>query len=222
MISLMNRILAVSGRHRARIQWAFLFSLLHSLLAKAPVGLAFLALGAFLYGTMTPQFCLWLGIALAICILLQCLFQNIADRLQSAAGYMVFADMRMRLGAHLRKMPMGYFTEGNIGRISSVLSTDMVFIEENCMHSIADMMSHVFAQAIMVAFLFCLSPWLGSASAAVVLIVFLIGRASLKNSLAHSDIRQAQSEKLTDAVLEFTEGLGIIKTYNLQIGRAHV
>ena len=42
----------------------------------------------------------------------------------------MFADKRMELGGHLRKLPMGYFTSGNIGKISSVLSTDMVFIEE--------------------------------------------------------------------------------------------
>lgn len=215
MIALMNRILAVSGIYKVRIQAAFIFSFLHSLLAKAPIGLTFLALSAFFYGTMTTRLCLWLGLGLALCVLLQCVFQNIADRLQAAAGYMVFADMRMRLGAHLRKMPMGYFTEGNIGKISSVLSTDMVFIEENCMHDIADMMGYVFAQIIMVVFLFFLSPWLGLASAAVVFVVFLIGRTSLRSTLAHSVIRQEQSERLTEAVLDFTEGIGIIKTYNL-------
>ena len=59
---------------------------------------------------------------------------------------MIFADMRMKLGAHLRRLPMGFFTEGNIGRISSVLSTDMVFIEENCMMVLADVMSYLFSQ----------------------------------------------------------------------------
>ena len=37
----------------------------------------------------------------------------------------MFADKRMELGSHLRKLPMGYFTSGNIGKISSVLSTDV-------------------------------------------------------------------------------------------------
>ena len=55
---------------------------------------------------------------------------------------------------HRRKLPMGYFTEGNIGKISSVLSTDMVFIEENCMTVIADMMSYIFAEIIMIIFMF--------------------------------------------------------------------
>ena len=48
MIHLMNRILAVSGRYKRRIQAAFVFSFLKSLLAKAPIVLAFLALTGFL------------------------------------------------------------------------------------------------------------------------------------------------------------------------------
>ena len=95
--------------------------------------LAFLALAGFYKGTITAGDCLRYGVAMAVCVLLQVLFHHIADRLQSAAGFLVFSDMRMELGAHLRRMPMGYFTEGNIGKISSVLSSDMVFIEENCM-----------------------------------------------------------------------------------------
>ena len=215
MIKLMKRILAVSGPYKRRIQWAFLFAFLHALLAKAPIGMSFLALIAFSQGTMTGRLCLYLGFGLAGCILLQCLFQNISDRLQAAAGYLVFADMRLDLGRHLRKMPMGYFTEGSIGKISSVLSTDMVFIEENCMHDIADMMSYVFAQIIMVAFLLAVSPWLGLTAAVIVLAIWLLGQRALKSTLAHSALRQAQSEAMTEAVLDFTEGIGIIKTYNL-------
>lgn len=41
MIALMNRILNVSGDYKGRIQLAFSFSFLKSLLAKAPVMLAF-------------------------------------------------------------------------------------------------------------------------------------------------------------------------------------
>ena len=32
-----------------------------------------------------------------------------SDSLQSAAGYLMFADKRIELGGHLRKLPMGYF-----------------------------------------------------------------------------------------------------------------
>ena len=168
MIALMKRILSVSGPYQGRIKLAFVFAFLKAMLSKAPIGLSFLALSAFLQGTITARLCLWLAVGTVGCVLLECLCQNIADRLQAAAGYMVFADLRMELGRHLRRLPMGYFTEGNIGKISSVLSTDMVFIEENCMHDIANMMSYTFAQAILVLWLAFLNPWLGLAALVVV------------------------------------------------------
>ena len=215
MIALMKRILNVAGGYKGRIQLAFVFSFLKSLLAKAPIGMAFLVLTAFLDGSADGRLCLTMGAAMAICLVLQVLCQHAADRLQSAAGFMVFAEKRMELGAHLRKLPMGYFTEGNIGKISSVLSTDMVFIEENCMTALADMMSYIFAEAIMLAFLFVIHPWLGLAGCALMLLVLAIAKGMRREGLEDSDIRQAQSENLTEAVLDFAEGIGIIKTYNL-------
>lgn len=215
MIALMKRILAVSGKYKGRIQLAFVFSFLKALLSKAPIGLSFIALAAFYNGTASADMCLWIGIAMTACLLLQILFQHIADRLHSASGYMMFADKRMELGAHLRKMPMGYFTEGNIGKISSVLSTDMVFIEEACMTVLADMMSYIFAQGIMLAFMMLFNVWLGLASVVVVLLLLLVAKGMKKESLEDSSARQEQSENLTESVLDFTEGIGIIKTYNL-------
>lgn len=215
MIALMIRIFMASEKYKARIAWAFVFSFLKGLLKNAPIGLGFLALAFFYNGNMTPKLCLWIGIALIVILLLQMLFQNSSDRLQSAAGFLLFADKRMALGAHLRKMPMGYFTEGNIGKISSVLSSDMVFIEENCMTVLGDMMSYIFSQAILLAFLFFFSPWLGLAGLVITLLILLVARGLKKEAMADSDVRQAQVEDLTESVLDFTEGIGIIKTYNL-------
>ncbi len=215
MISLLRRILAVSGRYKKRIQIAFLFSFLKSLMSKAPIMLAFLALSDFYHHTISVSDCLRYGIGMVVCVLLQVIFHHIADRLQSAAGFMVFSDMRMDLGAHLRRMPMGYFTEGNIGKISSVLSSDMVFIEENCMTVLADMMSYLFAETIMVVFLLFFNIWIGLAALIIIGIILLISKGMKKEALQDSKDRQEQNEHLTDAVLDFLEGFAIMKSYNL-------
>ena len=86
MIALMKRILSVSGPYQRRIKLAFVFAFLKAMLSKAPIGLSFLALSAFLQGTMTARLCLWLAVGAVGCVLLECLCQNIADRLQAAAG----------------------------------------------------------------------------------------------------------------------------------------
>ncbi|MDD2981516.1 MAG: ABC transporter ATP-binding protein [Hespellia sp.] len=215
MLQLMNKIISLSGKYKWRIYVAFVFSFLKSMLLKAPVCLSFLALNRFIEGDMTSGYCVTLFAFMAASVILQVIFQNIADRLQSGAGYLMFADLRNSLGAHLRRMPMGYFTEGNIGKISSVLSTDMVFVEENCMMTIADLMSDVFAEIIMVLFMYYIHPILGVAATLIAIGILLVGRAMEKETIENSVIRQEQSENLTEAVLDFTEGMGIIKSYNL-------
>ena len=215
MIGLIGRILGVTGRYKGRIYGAMFLSFLKGMLMKMPIMLAYFIVTAFIEETVTKKHCIYTAIALAASVAVQALFQYFADRLQSAAGYMIFSDMRMKLGEHLRRLPMGYFTEGNIGKISSVLSTDMVFIEENCMMTLADMMSYLFSQAIMVLFMFFFDRRLGLISLAVTCAMLTLGFAMKKSTLHHSDERQEASEKLTESVLDFTEGIGIIKTYNL-------
>ena len=76
--------------------------------------------------------------------------------------------MRLKLGDHLRKLPMGYFTEGNIGKISSVLATDMVFIEENCMGVLSELVTFLISQSIMVVMMFVMDFRMGLLSLLVV------------------------------------------------------
>ena len=215
MIGMIRRILGVSGKYRGRIYGAMGFSFLKGLLMKVPIILTYFIVTAYLDGALTVNTAVYGAAALVASIILQAVFQYLADRLQSGAGYLIFADMRMKLGEHLRRMPMGFFTEGNIGKISSVLSTDMVFIEENCMMVLADMMSYLFSQAIMIVFMFIFDWRLGIASLVITGCMVLLGRSMMKSDLIHSDEKQQAAETQTQAVLDFTEGIGIIKTYNL-------
>ena len=95
------------------------------------------------------------GCAASRCSLCQ---RSAAER----GGYMIFADQRIALADHLRRLPMGYFTAGNIGKISSVLSSDMVFVEEVAMSTIANMMSYLLSAGVLMVFMFWLDWRLGS------------------------------------------------------------
>lgn len=215
MIGLVFRVLRAAEGYQGRIRGAAVLSFLKSFCSKAPFVVAYFMIAGFMDGTVTGKTCLWAGIALTLCIIVQSVLQNAADRLQSATGFEFFAEKRKQLGAHLRRLPMGYFTEGNIGKISSVLSTDMLFIEENLMMVLGDIMSYVFSAVIFVIMMFGFNVWMGLLSLVVTLIMYIIGEAMKEKELKYSDDRQAASQKLTEAVLEFSEGIGIIKTYNI-------
>ncbi len=215
MFALFSRILNLSGKYKGRIQGAFLCAFIESILAKMPIFLAFLVLSGFYQNTLTGTDCLYIGLGLAAVVVALAVVHYLCDRLQSAAGYMIFTDKRMELGGHLRKLPMGYFTSGNIGKISSVLSTDMVFIEEAAMSTLGNMMSYMLSAFILLVFMFFLDWRLGLIAAVVTLLASLVAKGMNKVSLREAAGRQNQSEHLTDAVLSFAEGIGVIKSYNL-------
>ena len=215
MLALFSRILKLSGRYKGRIQGAFACAFVESILSKMPIFLAFIVLSGFHQNTMTGQKCLYVGLGIFAIVMAQAVVHYCSDRLQSAAGYMMFTDKRMELGGHLRKLPMGYFTSGNIGKISSVLSTDMVFIEEAAMSTLGNMMSHMLSALVLLIFMSFLDWRLGLAAVVVTVLASVIARSMNRVSLGEAAGRQEQSERLTDAVLSFTEGIGVIKSYNL-------
>lgn len=215
MFALISRMLRLSGRYKKRIQLAFVCAFVEQILSKMPIFFAFLVLAGFASGTMSGAGCLAVGAILVCVVVLQAVVHYASDRLQSAAGYMIFADQRIALADHLRRLPMGYFTAGNIGKISSVLSSDMVFVEEVAMSTIANMMSYLLSAGVLMVFMFWLDWRLGLIALAVTLLANVVARRMNAVSLKEAAARQEQGERLTDAVLSFVEGIGVIKSYNL-------
>ena len=215
MFALISRMLRLSGRYKKRIQLAFVCAFVEQILSKMPIFFAFLVLAGFASGTMSGARCLVVGVILVCVVVLQAVVHYASDRLQSAAGYMIFADQRIALADHLRRLPMGYFTAGNIGKISSVLSSDMVFVEEVAMSTIANMMSYLLSAGVLMVFMFWLDWRLGLIALAVTLLANVVARRMNAVSLKEAAARQEQGERLTDAVLSFVEGISVIKSYNL-------
>lgn len=215
MLKILHRIVCMTGKYSSRIRASYLTSFIKGIMMKAPLIFSFFAISLFMKGQMNEKISLYLGIGLVICIAVEAVFEHITNVLQSATGYEVFADMRMRLGDHLRKLPMGYFTEGNMGKISTVLCTDMVFIEECCMGVLSELVTFMISQGLMTLMMFVMDIRLGVAACVVIIAFFIVGNCMMKTTLAHSKTKQEGSESLTEEVLAFAEGIGIIKSFNM-------
>ena len=215
MIAMVHRILKFSGAYAKRIRLAYLFAFLKAVVANVLLMIAIFLIDILMQKKANIGIVIYTTIGMLCCLLLQAIFQNFADRLQSGTGYQVFAEKRLELGHHLRHLPMGYFNAGNMGKISSVLSADMVFIEEQAMMIVADVVSSIFAQIILTFFLFTLHPFLGYTALIVEIIAVIAAQPMIRGAFKNSELRQKSIEDLTTSVLEYTDGLGVIKSYNL-------
>lgn len=215
IIQMIGRILNLSEVYKGKIKGAFVLAIFESILSKMPIFYTLVILTKFYEKTLEEKDCLWIGLALVITVLIQMLIRHSMDKLQSASGFMIFADKRMELGNHLRKLPMGYYTEGNIGKISSVLTTDMIFIEEVAMITIANMMSYILTSILLILFMFYLDFRLGLIAVVVNLFAKILSDKMNQISIKEGKTKQEQSESLTKAVFSFIGGIGVIKSSNL-------
>ncbi len=216
MFGMIRRIVNFCDKKNAsRIRIAYIFAFLNSLLKNTPVMVAVVLIKRLMDEEAAVKDCIIAAGILALSFALQSVFSHLSDRLQSSSGYKVFAQKRIEFAAKLRTLPMGYFTEGNIGRISSVLSEDMVFVEENSMSIIAEVVSDLFSQMLLVVFMFILNPITGLISLAAVLISLLIAVPMNKEGLRNSHSRQASVEELTGSVIEYAQGMAVSKSFGL-------
>ena len=201
MIAMVHRILKFTGTYASKIRWAYLFTFLKAVAANAPLMIAVKLIDMLMKGEASIAAAGYAALAMLLLFAVQAVCQNIADRLQSGTGFQVFAEKRLALGRHLRSLPMGYFTAGNLGKISSVLSADMVFIEEQAMMIVSDVTGSIIAQIILTVFLFALHPLFGAVALVTELTAVLFAQTAIRLSARNSVIRQKSIEDLTGAVL---------------------
>ena len=214
MLGLVRQIMKFCGPYAKRIRLAWVFSFLRAFCANVPLVVAVVLVNLLLEGGLTPAGCVIAAAVMVVLMVLQSLFQHATDRLQSTAGFELFAEKRLELANHLRRLPMGYFSAGNLGKISSVLSADMVFVEEHSMMVLAEIASNVFAQFVITVFMFALNPLVGLAVLLTELAAIALAQPMNREALSNSGKRQQALEDLTSTLLEYLEGLRIVKSYN--------
>ncbi len=215
MLKQIRRIIKLADKYKGKIRIAYLFSFLNSFFTYFPYMMSLFVIKELFQKTMNYRKVWMIGGILILCLLGQILFRYLADRFQSTAGYEVFAALRIRLGDRLKKLPMGFFSDGNIGKISTVLSNDMQYVESNCMNMIADFAADAGSQALTLIFMIFLHPYLGALTLFITLLIIVAGNICMKNEQKEADNMQQVNEELSEHVLEYIEGMSVIKSYNM-------
>lgn len=220
MFKLIRRILRFAGESAGRLRGSFAVSFLESLFSNVPILVLLYVLMRILNGTLSIS-AVWIsGGVMLLGILMQCALRRIYVEMESGAGYEICACERMKIGNRFKRFPMSYFTEGNLGRVTSALSVDLLFIEEHGM-SILDKVVNAFISTLIgVAMLLAIDFRVGLVSVAICALAALSFRGIEKMAKKQAPIRQRQQGALTSAVLEYTRGISVIKAFNMAGSRA--
>lgn len=215
MLSFVSRMLNFAGDYARPIKVSLVISLFEGILQSAPFVMIWLVLTSLINGELTSRMIVAVTVILGVTYLVRMVLRYIFNYLESGTGYLIGERERLALGDKLRRTPMGYFTEGNLGNITSALTVDIPFIEEFGMDSLDKVVSGYITSVIGLLMLFVIDWRMGLISLAAYILESLALRRIEKIGVVQSKHRQAQQAKLVATILEYTRGIGVIKAFHL-------
>ena len=141
--------------------------------------------------------------------------QYISQLEQTHAGYFMAADKRIRIGNKLKKVPMGFFSEFSLGKITTMSTTTLSQIETRVPMLLVLVLGGLLNTFVFALALFYLHIMVGITAFLGIFAFFMVTYFMEKKSRENaSEIGIAQTH-LTKQVLETVQGMQVIKSYNL-------
>lgn len=215
MFEAIQKIIAFSGEERSRIYRAIVISFFRSLLSMLRVAAIYCVVLAFEQGdkTMRPA---WMALALlGVSIVGNVILKSAADLQSVHAGYFMTAYKRLEIADRLKKVPMGYFNDNNLGEIMGIATSVLDVVENQGANVLVNILTGLMNSFV---FLLCM-PFLDVRIALVVLagmVVYMLFTSSMeRKTRTLSPVRQKNQAALVSRVLESLQGMSVIKSFNL-------
>lgn len=214
MIKTLSKIYQFSGKMQGTMKKVILFSVLHSLFDMMSFGALAMVFSGLIGGFTTSMIWMIFGITLAS-ILLKIYCSYISDFGKVQIGYFMCAEKRIHIGDRMKYMPMGYFNDHNLGNLTSVVTTTMGDIENNASMVLTNILGGYIHAAIITIVMLCIDWRIGlTILCGILLFTWCIGRLQKKSETVSPQRQQAQ-EALVSNVLEYVQGMLIVKSFNL-------
>ena len=134
---------------------------------------------------------------------------------QCHASYFMVANKRVEIGEMLKKIPMGFFNENNIGEVVGISTTVLGDVENTAAMVMVNTLSG-FINMIIFTLMILVFEWRIGLIVTIGSLLYLFVLSKMeKESRSLLPKRQEASAKLVDAILEQIGGMAVIKAFNL-------
>ena len=134
---------------------------------------------------------------------------------ETETGYFMVAEKRIHIGDRLRYIPMGYFNDNSLGNITAVVTTTLSDVENNAARCLVSVIGG-FLNTLGLCLGLTVADWgLGLLAIAGILAYLGVTDLSQRAMLKTGPARQHAQMNLVEAVLEYIQGMSVVKSYGL-------
>lgn len=221
MFSTIKRIIKWCGEFKASLFIGFIFSFFSSWMVAAPVAFAGFTIGGIVESIRRGEEIeetLWLK-CLGIITLLtlgRFLFDYLKARYHEKIGYLLIARDRIGIGEALKRVSLGYFQTNDTGAILNAITTGLHALENMGIRMVDGFVGGYLNFICILIFMIVMCP-----KAALIAVIgaavsfFFLCMISVHSS-RNTKVLNSENEKLTQAALEYTRGLPVVKSFGME------
>lgn len=216
MLTIFKNFFTFSGRQKKNFYISLVYALFLALFEALRIPAIGVMLKAIVENNMTNMIILQSVGIMFISIIGSAFMRNRSMMRQTIGGYTMCAEKRVDIGERLKYMPMGYFNENNLGRITAITTNTAENLQDVATRVIAMYLQGIINTAVIVLVLCIFDIRIGFISLVGILLFFCINSLMQKKSLKLSPQKNITEDNIVEAVLEYIQGIGVVKSYNLQ------
>lgn len=219
MIHLIRRLLDFSGKERNALIVSFIFSLLNAIFEMLPI-IAILTVLSEMFSTvdggLMSASTVWKSFVIMLASIAgRIVFSNLSCMKRTIGSFSMCANKRLEIGERLKRIPMGYFSDNRLGDIAAAVTTTLEDIENNAV-TVLEKVAGGFIHAIVIGIWLLSYEWhIGLLSFIGLGVSLLIYVGIQKAGKRLSPKRQEAQVNLVTGVLEYVQGMGVVKAFGL-------
>lgn len=130
-------------------------------------------------------------------------------------NFSMTGEKRSAIGDRMRYLPMGFFNRTSLGEIASTMTNTLDDVQ-NVGGMVYTMVISGFVYSVVMAIMFICMDWrLGLVIAATIAVVVGINSLMQRNARALSDERVAAQRAIVGAILEYVQGIPVVRAFAL-------
>ena len=215
MTQILQKFFRFVGEQKGKFIVSIWLIILYAIFESIRIPAIAIVLSAIVDGHMTIQ-TVWMSLGIMLVSIIGCILTRKEFTLrQTQGGYTMAADKRVEIGDRLKYMPMGYFSTNNLGYIISVTTNSCDTLQDAATRVIMMTLQGLLSTAMIMLAILIFDWRIALLMTLGVLAFFAINALMQKKSRKVSPIKSASDDNLVEAVLEYVQGIGVVKSYNL-------
>lgn len=214
MFGVLKKIYAFSGQRRGLLVKSMLVAFVGAVFSSVQFGALMLTLEMLLTGTLGR---LWLVVVLMVVSTAgKAVCSYHSTNMETETGYFMVAEKRVHIGDRLRYIPMGYFDRNSLGSITAVVTTTLGDVENSAARCLALVIGG-FLNTFALCLALTIMDWRVGLLAILGILCYLIVTELSQRAMSKTGPgRQHAQMNLSEAVLEYIQGMGVVKSYGLE------